>query len=118
MLPVLRYLWARIFVSRTEPGITRGDHYHHTKTEKFLVLEGDAIIRFRPIQPEVRGQRSADGGVIEYPVSGDNYQVVDIPPGYTHSIENVGDGVLVTLFWASEMFDPEKSDTYFEKVKV
>ena len=101
----------QIFVSRTEPGVTRGDHYHHTKTEKFLVLEGEAVIRFRSIQPE-------DCEVIEYPVSGDKYQVVDIPPGYTHSIENVGEGVLVTLFWASEVFDQGRPDTYFEKVKL
>ncbi|HBN25989.1 MAG TPA: capsular biosynthesis protein, partial [Desulfobacteraceae bacterium] len=56
------------------------------------------------------------GKVIEYRVRGENYQVVDIPPGYTHSIENVGTGVLVTLFWASEMFDSDRPDTYFEKV--
>lgn len=99
----------QIFVSRTEPGITRGDHYHHTKTEKFLVLEGEAVIRFRNIEKDE---------ILEYPVSGEKYQVVDIPPGYTHSIENVGDGVLVTLFWASEMFDPDGPDTYFEKVEL
>ena len=97
----------QIFVSRTKPGVTRGHHYHHTKTEKFLVLEGEAIIRFRHIDGDE---------ILEYPVNGDKYQVVDIPPGYTHSIENVGDGVLVTLFWASEMFDPDKPDTYFKKV--
>lgn len=97
----------QIFVSRTNPGVTRGDHYHHTKTEKFLVLEGEAIIRFRHIE---------NHKILEYPVSGENYQVVDIPPGYTHSLENVGKTVLVTLFWASEMFNPEKPDTCFEKV--
>ncbi|WP_304511578.1 polysaccharide biosynthesis C-terminal domain-containing protein [Desulfobacula sp.] len=97
----------QIFVSRTNPGITRGDHYHHTKTEKFLVLEGEAVIRFRHIEGDE---------VLEYPVNGEKYQVVDIPPGYTHSIENIGTGVLVTLFWASEMFDPNRPDTYFEKV--
>ncbi len=97
----------QIFVSRTKPGIIRGDHYHHTKTEKFFVLEGEAVIRFRHIEEDE---------ILEYPVSGEKYQVVDIPPGYTHSIENVGKGVLVTLFWANEMFDPEKPDTYFEKV--
>ncbi len=118
----------QIFVSRTKQGITRGDHYHHTKAEKFLVLEGEAVIRFRQIQIEDRGQRTEDRGqragrsedseVIEYRVRGEDYQVVDIPPGYTHSIENVGTGVLVTLFWASEMFDLGKPDTYFEKVEL
>ncbi|SMC43357.1 UDP-2-acetamido-2,6-beta-L-arabino-hexul-4-ose reductase [Desulfocicer vacuolatum DSM 3385] len=97
----------QIFVSRTNPGVTRGDHYHHTKTEKFLVLEGEGVIRFRHIEKDE---------ILEYPVCGENYQVVDIPPGYTHSIENIGKGVLVTLFWASEMFNPEKPDTCFEKV--
>jgi len=97
----------QIFVSRTKPGITRGDHYHHTKTEKFLVLQGEAVVRFRHIEGDE---------ILEYPVSGENYQVVDIPPGYTHSIENIGKGVLVTLFWASEMFDVDRPDTYFEKV--
>ena len=97
----------QIFVSRTKPGITRGNHYHHTKTEKFLVLQGEAIIRFRHIDSDQ---------VLEYRVRGEDYRVLDIPPGYTHSIENVGKDELVTLFWASEMFDPGKPDTYYSKV--
>jgi len=96
--------FGQIFVSRTKPGITRGDHYHHTKTEKFLVLEGKATIRFRHLISDE---------VIEYPVRGDEYEVVDIPPGYTHSIENIGSSVLVTLFWASELFNPDAPDTYY-----
>lgn len=99
--------FGQIFVSRTAPGITRGNHYHHTKTEKFLVLEGDAIVRFRAIN---------GNEVIEYYVQGMNYEVIDIPPGYTHSIENVGTGELVTLFWASELFDPQQPDTYYVPV--
>jgi UDP-2-acetamido-2,6-beta-L-arabino-hexul-4-ose reductase len=95
--------FGQVFVSRTVPGITRGNHYHHTKTEKFLVLQGEAIVRFRHIQ---------SGEVIEYRVSGEEFQVVDIPPGYTHSIENIGPGELVTLFWASEVFDPDQPDTH------
>lgn len=97
----------QFFVSRTRPGITRGDHYHHTKTEKFLVLNGTAVIRFRHIESDA---------VIEYKVRGEEYRVLDIPPGYTHSIENVGSDELVTLFWASEPFDPERPDTYFDPV--
>lgn len=97
----------QIFVSRTKPGITRGNHYHHTKTEKFLVLEGQAIIRFRKI---------GEIEIIEHKVDGRDYKVLDIPPGYTHSIENVGQGDMVTLFWASETFNPESPDTYFEEV--
>ncbi|MCL0038093.1 NAD-dependent epimerase/dehydratase family protein [Thermodesulfovibrionales bacterium] len=99
----------QIFVSRTKPGITRGDHYHHTKTEKFLVLQGKAVIRFRHIYSDQ---------VLKYRVRGEDYRVLDIPPGYTHSIENVGQDELVTLFWASEMFDPEKPDTYHCDVEL
>jgi UDP-2-acetamido-2,6-beta-L-arabino-hexul-4-ose reductase len=97
----------QIFVSRTVPGITRGNHFHHLKTEKFLVLEGEAIVRFRHIEDET---------VLSYPVRGDDFRVIDIPPGYTHSIENIGEGELVTLFWASEIFNPDKPDTIYEEV--
>jgi UDP-2-acetamido-2,6-beta-L-arabino-hexul-4-ose reductase len=100
--------FGQIFISRTKPGITRGDHYHDLKVEKFCVVEGKAIIRFR----HILGKE-----IIQYPVSGEDFRVVDIPPGYTHSIENVGDGTLVTLFWADEVLDPERPDTYFEKVE-
>ena len=99
--------FGQIFVSRTKPGVTRGNHFHHAKTEKFLVLAGEAIIRFRPIQSDE---------VIEYAVCGEDYRVLDIPTGYTHSIENVGQDELVTLFWASEIFDPERPDTFWEEV--
>jgi UDP-2-acetamido-2,6-beta-L-arabino-hexul-4-ose reductase len=98
----------QIFVSRTKPGIVRGNHYHHTKTEKFLVVEGEAIIRFRQI---------SGVDIIEYRVSGNDFKVVDIPPGYTHSIENVGSGEMVTLFWASQIFDPVRPDTIYLNVK-
>ena len=96
--------FGQIFVSRTEPGVTRGNHYHHTKAEKSFVVEGDGIIRMRHIE-------SPD--VVEYRVRGEDFQVIDIPPGYTHSIENVGAGEMVTLFWASEIFNPDQPDTYF-----
>ena len=93
----------QIFVSRTRPGITRGNHYHDTKVEKFVVLEGDAVIRFRHIMC---------GDVIEYPVSGREFRVVDIPPGHTHAIENVGQNDLIVLFWADEIFDPDIPDSF------
>jgi UDP-2-acetamido-2,6-beta-L-arabino-hexul-4-ose reductase len=109
--------FGQIFVSRTKPGITRGNHYHHTKTEKFLVVHGEAIIRFRKIggSNELR-VTSDEMKVIEYRVSGEEFRVVDIPPGYTHSIENVGNSELVTLFWANQIFDSDNPDTYFEEV--
>ena len=93
----------QIFVSRTRPGITRGNHYHDTKVEKFVVLEGDAVIRFRHI---------LGGDIIEYPVSGREFRVVDIPPGYTHAIENVGQIDLIVLFWSDEIFNPDIPDTF------
>ncbi|MCX7799461.1 MAG: NAD-dependent epimerase/dehydratase family protein [Fimbriimonadales bacterium] len=97
----------QIFVSRTKPGAVRGNHHHRTKTEKFLVLEGQAVVRFRHIDT---GER------VEVRVRGEDLRPIDIPPGYTHCIQNVGDRDLVTLFWASEPFDPERPDTTFEEV--
>ena len=97
----------QIFVSRTKPGIARGNHFHHTKVEKFLVLEGQARIRFRSIQGDE---------VLDYTVDGRDFKVLDVPPGYTHSIENVGPNELVTLFWSSQIFDPQKPDTQFLNV--
>jgi UDP-2-acetamido-2,6-beta-L-arabino-hexul-4-ose reductase len=97
----------QIFVSVTRPGITRGNHWHHTKTEKFIVVSGEALIRFRPL---------TGTEVIEYPVSGGEPHVVDIPPGYAHSITNTGTTDLITLFWASEPFDPGRPDTHVLQV--
>jgi UDP-2-acetamido-2,6-beta-L-arabino-hexul-4-ose reductase len=102
--------FGQIFVSRTKPGITRGNHWHHTKVEKFIVVEGEAVVRFRKVDSdEVREVR-------EYPVSGSEISVVDIPAGYTHSIVNVGETDLVTLFWADEVFDLNHPDTYYLEV--
>jgi UDP-2-acetamido-2,6-beta-L-arabino-hexul-4-ose reductase len=95
--------FGQIFVSRTKPGYVRGNHYHDTKVEKFCVIQGEATIRFRSV---------LGAEVISYPVRGDESRVVDIPPGYTHSIENVGRGELVVLFWASEIFNTQASDTF------
>ncbi len=97
----------QIFVSRTKPGITRGNHYHHTKTEKFMVVQGEGLIRLRQIDGEQ---------VVEFHCLGADYRVVDIPPGFTHSIENVGQEEMVTLFWSSEIFDPARPDTVFDPV--
>ena len=99
--------FGQIFISTTKPGITRGEHYHHTKNEKFCVIRGEAEIKFRHI---------LNDKIITYYVSGAKPEVVDIPPGYTHSISNVGDDDVITLFWVNEIFNPEKTDTYFERV--
>jgi len=95
--------FGQIFVSRTRPGIVRGHHYHDLKVEKFAVLEGQAIIRFRSIQGD---------DPFEYRVSGREFRVVDIPPGYTHSIKNIGNTDMVVLFWAFEPYDPIRPDIY------
>jgi UDP-2-acetamido-2,6-beta-L-arabino-hexul-4-ose reductase len=99
--------FGQIFVSKTKPGITRGNHYHDTKVEKFCVIQGQGVIRFRNILGD---------DVIEYAVDDKEIKVVDIPPGLTHSIENTGDGEMLTLFWANEIFDPEHPDTHFVNV--
>lgn len=99
--------FGQIFVSRTHPGVTRGHHYHDLKVEKFCVLEGEAIVRFRPV---------LGTDVTEHRVSGSDFAVVDIPPGVTHSIENVGTTEMVVLFWASEIFEPERPDTHSAEV--
>jgi UDP-2-acetamido-2,6-beta-L-arabino-hexul-4-ose reductase len=93
----------QVFFSRTRPGITRGNHYHDSKTERFIVLDGEGIVRLR---------RLGSHDVLEYAVSGESPRPVIIPPGYAHSIENVGAGDMLTLFWASEVFDPGQADTY------
>lgn len=95
--------FGQVFISRTKPGITRGNHWHNTKVEKFLVIAGEAVIRLR---------RVGSDQVIEYQVSGESPRVVDIPPGYTHSISNTGTSELITLFWADEVFDADQPDTY------
>lgn len=97
----------QVSVNISKPGITKGNHWHHTKNEKFLVVSGEGLIRFRKIGAE---------NIIEYNVSGEKLQVVDIPTGYTHSIVNVGETDLVTVMWVNECFDPVKPDTYFMEV--
>ena len=97
----------QVSVNISRPGIVKGNHWHHTKNEKFLVVKGEGVIRFRQIFSDE---------VIEYHVSGEKLQVVDIPCGYTHNIENVGEGDMVTVMWANEAFDPEHPDTYAMQV--
>lgn len=99
--------FGQIFVSKTFKGITRGNHYHDSKIEKFCVIQGRAVIRFRHVLTEE---------VIAYQVSDEKMAVVDIPPGYTHHIENIGDNEMIVLFWANQIFDPEKPDTYMAPV--
>lgn len=97
----------QVSVNISKPGIVKGNHWHHTKNEKFLVVKGEGVIRFRQIFSDE---------VIEYHVSGEKLQVVDIPCGYTHNIENVGEGEMVTVMWANEAFDPAHPDTFAMQV--
>jgi UDP-2-acetamido-2,6-beta-L-arabino-hexul-4-ose reductase len=99
----------QVSVNISKPGITKGNHWHHTKNEKFLVVSGRGIIRFRKI---------GNSEIIEYPVSGDMLEVVDIPTGYTHNICNTGETDMVTIIWCNEIFDQEKPDTFFEPVNL
>lgn len=94
----------QVSVNVSKPGITRGNHWHHTKNEKFLVVSGVGTISFRAV-----------GGteVVTYNVSSEKLEVVDIPTGYTHNITNIGSTDLVTIMWANESYNPEKPDTNF-----
>ena len=94
-------------ISTTVPGITRGNHYHNSKNEKFLVIKGEASIKHRQIHGDE---------IIEYKVSDKKMEVVEMIPGYTHDITNTGDTEMVLLLWANEAFDRENPDTYFLEV--
>ena len=85
------------------PGVTRGGHYHHTKTEKFLVIKGKALFRFRHMQTGEYHELHTDGSKAE---------VVETVPGWTHDITNVGQEEMVVMLWANEIFDRERPDTY------
>lgn len=99
--------FGQIFVTRTRPGKTRGNHYHKHKREKFLVVEGSGVIRLR---------QQATTVVSELLVRGKDFRVVNIFPGTVHSFENVGETDLVVVIWANEVFDPKNPDTYSEDV--
>ena len=94
-------------ISTSAPGVTRGNHYHNTKNEKFLVIKGEASIKLRQIHGD---------DVIEYKVSDEKIEVVEMIPGYTHDISNTGKDEMILLLWANEVFDREKPDTYFQEV--
>ena len=97
----------QISVNISHPGITKGNHWHHTKHEKFLVVSGRDLIRFRKLGTKV---------VISREVSGEYLEVIDIPPGYTHNITNIGAADLVTIIWVNKAHDPSFPDTWFEEI--
>ncbi|MFT0695700.1 NAD-dependent epimerase/dehydratase family protein [Acinetobacter bereziniae] len=85
------------------PGITRGGHYHHTKTEKFLVIKGKALFKFKHV---------ITGEFYQLETSGEEPRIVETVPGWTHDITNIGDDEMVVMLWANEIFDRSKPDTY------
>jgi UDP-2-acetamido-2,6-beta-L-arabino-hexul-4-ose reductase len=97
----------QMFISSTKPGITRGNHYHRRKVERFVVVEGAATISLR---------RLFSAEALTFEVSGDEPVAIDMPTMHTHNITNVGDDSLTTVFWADEIFDPERPDTFGEVV--
>lgn len=104
----------QVSVNVSKPGITKGNHWHMSKWEKFLVVSGTASIKLRKVGEDVEGNPFP---VDEYVVRGEDMRVVEMIPGYTHSIVNLsGTDDLVTVMWANEPFDPENPDTYYEEV--
>ena len=97
----------QISINVTKPGYGKGNHWHHTKHEIFLVVSGEGAIRLRKID---------ESHVIEIPVAGSRLEPVIIPPGYTHMLENTGTTDLVTVMWASEPYDPQRPDTFYLEV--
>ena len=104
----------QVSVNISKPGITKGQHWHHTKNEKFVVVSGKGLIQLRKIGTDENGRPYP---AVNYEVSGDEITVVEMIPGYTHNIINLSDTEdLVTIMWANEPFDPEHPDTYGEPV--
>lgn len=98
----------QVSINISKPGITKGQHWHNTKTEKFIVVAGTGIIQLRKIGTDE---------ILEYRVSGEEITVVDMIPGYTHNIINLSETEnLVTVMWCNECFNPERPDTFFEEV--
>jgi UDP-2-acetamido-2,6-beta-L-arabino-hexul-4-ose reductase len=97
------------FISTTKSGVTRGNHFHRRKVERFIVLQGNAQIKIRKLFTDE---------VIVYEIDGETPVFIDMPTLHTHSITNVGETELITMFWTDEIYDPESSDTYFEEVEL
>jgi UDP-2-acetamido-2,6-beta-L-arabino-hexul-4-ose reductase len=87
--------------------VTRGNHYHTRKIERFIVIKGRAVIELR---------RIGTNKILHFELNGEQPSFVDMPVWYTHNITNIGDDELITLFWINEFFNPSDPDTYFDKV--
>lgn len=99
----------QVSINVVKPHAVKGNHWHHTKNEKFLTVSGNGVVRLR--KPD-------SDHVITFTVSGDQPEVIDIPPGYIHNIENTGDVDMVTVIWVNEVFDKNKPDTYYSEVEL
>ena len=97
----------QVSFSTTAPGVTRGNHYHTRKMERFVVIKGKARIQLRKVGTDE---------VLDYYLNGEEPAYVDMPVWYTHNISNIGDEILYAQFWINEWYDPTDSDTYFEPV--
>ena len=95
------------FISTTKPGVTRGNHYHRRKVERFLVIKGQAEIRIRKLFSD---------DMVAFTVSGNKPEYIDIPTLHTHNITNTENDELITMFWAHEIYDKHNPDTYSEEV--
>lgn len=101
-------------VNISKPGITKGNHWHHSKNEKFVVVKGEGLIRLRKIGRDEEGKPYP---IVEFKVSGERIQAVEMIPGYTHSVVNLSETEeLITFMWANECFDPARPDTFYEEV--
>ena len=101
----------QVSINISKPGITKGQHWHHTKWEQFIVVSGHGLI-------QQRNENDPDGEILEYEVSGDQIQSVIMLPGYTHNIINLSDTQdLVTVMYCNEIFNPNRPDTFFDLVK-
>ena len=98
----------QVSIVTSHPGVVRGNHYHHTKNEKFLIVKGECELTFRKL---------GDDKIFRYRVTSDHLRVIDIPVGYTHAIKNVGKDDAIIVIWASEVFDPNRPDTYALEVE-
>ena len=97
----------QISYSTTKPGITRGNHFHTRKIERFAVIQGEAVIRMRKINTHE---------IFEFKLDGNNPSFVDMPVWYTHNITNAGSTELITIFWINEFYNPDNPDTFYEEV--
>ena len=93
--------------STTMPGVTRGDHFHTRKIERFIIIKGEAVIKLRRIGTK---------RIIKFNVNSNNPSFIDMPIWYTHNIKNIGKSELITIFCIDEFFNQDDPDTYFEKV--